>query len=293
MPPPSLETVKGAIGLELARTSVSYSERDAVLYALGIGAPTDPLDPDELKFVYELSGNFQVLPTYAVIFAKDLISLLLGGNIADIKYNPMMLVHGEQKLTLHNPLPRRATVRSIATIADIHDKGSGLLLIVDVNSCDQDGTPLALAQTSVFIRGSGGFGGERGTSRKVAMPDRPADVSHIEQTLQQQALLYRLAGDANPLHADSQMAAIGGYERPILHGLCTYGFAARAVLKHFCANDARRMAGIDARFSYHVFPGETLITEMWRLNASEVRFRTKVEERDAVVLSHGCARIRD
>ena len=293
MPPPSLQTVNRAIGAELGRASFSYSERDAILYALGVGAPADPLDPTQLRSVYELSGDFQVLPTFAVIFARDLVDDFLSGDIAGIKYNPMMMVHGEHQLDLLQPLPRAATVHSTFTIADIHDKGSGLLLVVDVNSCDQDGTPLALAQTSVFIRGCGGFGGERGEGRRMGMPERAPDHVYEERTMTRQALLYRLAGDANPLHADPQMAAVGGFDKPILHGLCTYGFAARAILKAFCANDARRLRGIDARFSHHVFPGETLITEMWRVDTSEVRYRTKVQERDVVVLSHGCARLRD
>ena len=292
MTPPSLETVNQAIGVEFARSIYSYSERDAVLYALGIGAPSDPIHPAELKFVYERSDDFQVLPTFAVIFAKDLIRQFLCGDIAGIRYNPMMMVHGEQELDVLKPLPPSATVTSQFKIADIMDKGSGLLMIFEVATCDDLGDLLAKARTSVFIRGLGGFGGHRGASRKVDIPDRAPDRVHEGTTLPQQALLYRLAGDANPLHADPSMAAIGGYDRPILHGLCTYGFAARALIKQFCDNDARRLSGLDARFVYHVFPGETLVTEMWRRNASEICFQTKVKERAAVVLSHGRARIK-
>lgn len=292
MTPPSMETVNQAIGLEIARTSYSYSERDAVLYALGIGAPFDPRDPAELKFVYELSDDFQVLPTFAVIFAKDLINEFLSGDIAGIRYNPMMMVHGEQELEVFEPLPPAATVTSRFKIADIMDKGSGLLMVFEVTSCDNRGDLIARARTSVFIRGIGGFGGHRGASRKVDLPSRAPDRIHQETTLPQQALFYRLSGDRNPLHVDPSMAVIGGYDRPILHGLCTYGFAARALIKQFCENDARRFCGLDARFSYHVFPGETLVTEMWRRNASEIGFQTKVKERDAVVLSHGRARIK-
>ncbi len=293
MPPPSLATVGRVIGLELARTSYTYDEREAVLYALGIGAPAHWLDPDELKFVYELSNDFQVLPTFAVIFAKELISLLLAGNIGGIRYDPMMLVHGEQQLEVAKPLPRAATVESTFTVADILDKGSGLLLVVDVASRDEDGEHLATSRTSVFIRGIGGFGGERGKSGALDIPDRQPDFVHEERTLSRQALLYRLAGDTNPLHADPRMAAIGNYDKPILHGLCTYGFAARAILKCFCDNNADRLRGLDARFAYHVFPGETLVTEMWRIGSNEVRFQTKAKERDVVVLNRAVARLRD
>ena len=293
MTTPSLETVKQAIGQEIAQTSYNYSQRDVILYALGVGAPADPHDPDELKFVNERSHDFQVLPTFAVIFAMDLFERVLSGDIAGIRYNPMMMVHGEHELDVIKALPPSATVTSQCKIADIWDKGSGLLMIVEVKSCDDRGDLLARARTSMFIRGIGGFGGARGASRKTDIPDRAPDRLHEEATLPQQALLYRLSGDANPLHADPSLAAKGGYERPILHGLCTYGFAARALIKQCCDNDARRLRGLDARFAYHVYPGETLITEMWRLNAREIQFQTSVKERSAVVLSHGRARIRE
>ncbi|MCY3779635.1 MAG: MaoC/PaaZ C-terminal domain-containing protein [Chloroflexi bacterium] len=292
MPPLSLTTVRQAIGKEIWRTSYTYNERDAVLYALGIGAPSDPLDADELKFVYECSNDFQVLPTFAVIFAQELFEEFLSGELAGIRYDPMMMVHGEQHLDVFKPLPRAATVESAFTIADIYDKGSGLLLIVEVTSTDEGGLILAKARNSAFIRGLGGFGGDRGSSTKADVPVKAPDRVHEERTMTQQALLYRLAGDPNPLHADPSMAAVGGYEKPILHGLCSYGFAARAIIKHFCENDSHRLCGLDVRFSHHVFPGETLLTEMWRHSPSEVRFRTQVKERSAVVLSHGCARIK-
>ena len=293
MPPPSLATVNQAIGLELAQTSYTYDERDVALYALGIGAPAHWLDSDELKFVYELSNDFQVLPSFSVIFANELISLLLTGDFAGIKYHPMMLVHGEQKLEVAKPLPRAATIESSISVADILDKGSGLLMVLNVTSCDEVGELLATSRTSVFIRGIGGFGGARGTAHRISLPDRPPDIVHEEPTLLRQALLYRLAGDANPLHADPRLAARGNYDKPILHGLCTYGFAARAILKCYCNNNADRLRGLDARFAYHVFPGETLVTEMWRITSNEVRFQTKAKERDVVVLSQAVARLRD
>ncbi len=292
MKPPSLETVERAIGAELLRARYVYSEREAILYALGVGAPANWLAPDELKFAHELRADFQVLPTFAVIFAKQLHDLALSGDLAGIQYNPMMLVHGEQQLKLAKQLPRKAVVDSTVTVADIHDKGSGLLMILEVTSCDEAGDLLAQARTSMFIRGIGGFGGERGQSSAPSLPERPPDAVIEEATLTRQALIYRLAGDANPLHVDPQMAAIGKYDKPILHGLCTFGFSARAVLKRFCDNDAARLTAISARFSHHVFPGETLITELWLEGANEVRFQTKAKERDVVVLSHASARLR-
>lgn len=289
-PPP--DTVKRAIGQILRQSSYTYDERDAVLYALGVGAPADWLDPDELKFVHEVQPDFQVLPTFAVTYAKELHHLVLSGDMAGIKYNPMMLVHGEQGLRILASPPRAATVNSTITVADIFDKGSGLLMVLDVNSCDANGQLLAQARSSLFIRGLGGFGGERGQSSGTSPPDRCPDAEIEEATLTRQALIYRLSGDANPLHVDPRMAAIGNFDRPILHGLCTLGFGARAVLKRFCDNDAERLAGISARFAHHVFPGETLITDMWDMGAGEVRFQTKAKERDAVVLSNASAQLR-
>jgi len=292
MKPPSLETVERAIGAELLRARYAYSEREAILYALGVGAPANWLAPDELKFAHELRADFQVLPTFAVTFAKQLHDLVLSGDLAGIQYNPMMLVHGEQQLMLAKKLQRKAVVDSTVTVADIQDKGSGLLMILEVTSCDEAGDLLAQARASMFIRGIGGIGGERGQSSAPSLPDRPPDAVIEEATLTRQALIYRLAGDANPLHVDPRMAAIGKYDKPILHGLCTFGFSARAVLKRFCDNDAARLAAISARFSQHVFPGDTLITEMWRMGAGEVSFQTKAKERDVVVLSQARAQLR-
>lgn len=292
MTPPSRETVERAIGAELLRARYAYSEREAILYALGVGAPANWLAPDELKFAHELQPDFQVLPTFAVIFAKDLYELALSGNIAGIHFNPMMLVHGEQQLRLAKPLPRSAVVESTVRVAEAHDKGSGLLLTLEVESCDESGGLLAQARTSMFIRGLGGFGGDRGPTRKSILTDSPPDAVIEEKTLERQALIYRLAGDPNPLHVDPRMAAIGGFDKPILHGLCTLGFSARAILKQYCGNDAHRLGAIRARFSQHVFPGETLVTEMWREGGGDIRFQTKAKERDVVVLSHASAQLR-
>ncbi len=288
---PSLEQITAAIDRELPSLHFRYSQRDALLYALGVGAPADPLDSSELRFVYELHADFQVLPSFAVLFSKGLISQLMTGCIAGIHYEPMLLLHGEQELDLHRPLPASASVISRLRIAEIHDKVSGALIKFAVESATEAGEKLASARTSVFIRGIGGFGGQRGESVQLPPPPRPPDIVHAEATVPAQALLYRLTGDANPLHADPKMAARGGYHAPILHGLCTYGFAARAIIKHCCGNDAARLRSIRARFSQPVFPGETLLTEIWSLPEGEIRFQTRSKERARVVLSHAAARL--
>ena len=290
---PTLEQVNRAIGAEFLPMRYGYGPREAALYALGIGAPADFMDANELRSVYELSPDFQVIPTMAALFSRELIKQMMTGDLAGITYEPMMLVHGEQQLRLHGALPRSASVVSQARIVDIQDKGSGALIIIEVESATENGQPLAQATTSVFIRGIGGYGGHRGESVKLPTPDRPPDITREDATLPTQALLYRLSGDANPLHADPKMAALGGYPRPILHGLCTFGFAARAIIKRLCGNEAARLLEISARFASHVFPGETLVTEIWTQDDGEIRFQTRVKERDAIALSHARARLAE
>ncbi len=293
MPIPTLEIVNKAIGTELPPITYSYTERDVALYALGIGAPSDWLDQNELQYVYELSNEgFKVIPSFGVIYSGRQIQSILSGNIAGIEYNPMMLVHGEQYLEIKKPLPTSGTVISTPKIANIFDKGSGLLMVTDVTSRDENGDVLTIAKSSMFIRGIGGFGGERGSSEKIEIPDHAPDVVHEESTLKIQALIYRLSGDVNPLHADPKMAAIGNFDRPILHGLSSYGFATRAVMKHFCDNDADRLSSIGVRFSKHVFPGDTLVTEMWKVSDTEVVFQMKSKERDVIVLSNAKATVK-
>lgn len=291
--PPSLDVVNRSIGAELGRLRYSYTERDVALYALGVGAPADPLSQDELRFVYELSGvGFEALPTFAAVFAYEFNRIVPEGKIAGIRFNPMMAVHGEQFLRVLQPLPTAATVTSTLRIADVFDKGSGLLLVVEIDSFLDDGPMLAQARQALFLRGLGGYGGPRGPVAKIYNMERPPDIIREERTSPAQALLYRLAGDNNPLHADPQMAAIGNFEKPILHGLCTMGFAARAVLKRCADNEPKRFDSISVRFSSHVYPGETLVTEIWQVKADTVLFRTKVKERDVVVLSQGELRLR-
>jgi len=287
------ETVEQVVGYAFEPLTFTYTEREVSLYALGIGASADPLDQEELPFVYELSSKgFKALPTFAVLFPGKLIAVLVSGRIGPIEFNPMMLVHGEQFLEIKKPIPTAARITSYPTISQVYDKGSGLLVITDTICRDEKDEEIAFNQSSIFIRGLGGFGGERGPSSDVNVPpDRPPDLVHSERTLPQQALLYRMSGDINPLHADPSMAVMGGFDKPILHGLCTFGFAGRAVLKHFCDNDPSRFRSIKVRFSKHVFPGETLVTEMWKVSDTTIVFRCKVAERDTVVLSHAAVEL--
>jgi 3-hydroxyacyl-CoA dehydrogenase/3a,7a,12a-trihydroxy-5b-cholest-24-enoyl-CoA hydratase len=286
---PSLAQVQAIIGLLLPPTTFTYTERDVCLYALGVGAPADWLDQQELRFVYELSTQgFAVLPSFATLFPGKLIDVLLTGRIGEVEFNPMMVVHGEQVLRFSGVLPTNGAIHCQPVISAVYDKGSGMVLVVDTTCRNEAGEELVFNQSAMFIRGLGGFGGERGPSgTSVTTPERTPDFSQTYQTQPTQALLYRLSGDINPLHADPQMAAFGGFDRPILHGLCTFGFATRAALKHICGNDPARLKSIRARFAKHVFPGETLLTELWQLADGQVAFTCKVVERDEVVLSQG------
>lgn len=281
-------------GYEFPPVSCTYTERDVALYALGVGAPADPLDQRELQFVYELSSEgFKALPTFAVLFPIKMIDSLLEGSIRGVTFNPMMIVHGEQYVEIAAPLPVRGTVTCRPRISAVYDKGSGALVVIDAPCFDEMQRQIAFNRSSMFIRGLGGWGGARGAAEETPQPtERAPDAVMRERTLPAQALLYRLSGDINPLHADPLMAALGGFDRPILHGLCSFGYAGRAVLKHFCGNDPARFRSMRARFTKPVFPGETLITEMWKEN-SAVLFRTTVEERGAVALANGVVELAE
>lgn len=275
------------IGYEFEPLTYTYTERDVSLYALGVGAPADARVQKELQFVYELSGEgFKVLPTFAVLFPSRMIDAMVTGTLNGLTYNPMMLLHGEQYLEVKKALPTHGTVICRPRVSNVYDKGSGALVITDVPCYDEAGDEIAFGQYSMFIRGIGGWGGERGAAGAAnEPPDRQPDAVISEKTSDRQALIYRLSGDTNPLHADPMMAAFGGFDQPILHGLCSFGYAGRAVLKAFADNDPARFKSIKVRFVKHVFPGETLVTSMWRED-SRVIFQTKVAERDTLALSN-------
>src|SRR6266446_4258600 len=237
-----------AVGKKLETTSFTYGEKEVMLYALGVGA-----GPDELDFVYE--SNLKVLPTFAVIPAFPAL-FAMGGAMA---VNPMMVLHGEQRIELFGPIPTRGNLRTTPTIAGIYDKGKAALIVIEAETVDEKGRLLFKNTFGTFARGEGGFGGERGPSGpRNTPPDRKPDAVVEMKTLPQQALLYRLSGDMNPLHADPQFAQMAGYDRPILHGLCTFGHVGRAVLAEYCGNDPARMAGMSVRFSGVVYPGDTI-----------------------------------
>jgi acyl dehydratase len=271
------------------RAEIAYGDRDVMLYALSLGLGRDPLDAAELKFVYE--EQLQVVPTFATILSFSARLLKPDDDLDFAK-----LLHGEQRLELHRPLPPRGTAIVEARITEIIDKGAGRGLLITQQitvSLKESGEALATVEGVGFYRGDGGRVGTTGTAAAPhPIPARAPDAVVPTETEPNQALLYRLNGDRNPLHADPAFAKRAAFDRPILHGLCTYGIACCAVIKTYCPQDASRIRSFDARFSAPVFPGETLATEMWRDGAT-VSFRCRSKDRDIVVLNNGRSTLSD
>ncbi|HEX2576869.1 MAG TPA: MaoC/PaaZ C-terminal domain-containing protein [Aquihabitans sp.] len=262
-----------AVGSKGQPTRHAWGSKDAILYALGVGAgAVDPLD--ELQFTTENTQDVtqQVLPTMAVVLGVGGSGAF--GSVGS--FNPAMLVHGEQAITLHGTIPVEGEVETTGEITGIYDKGKGAVIEVTSSSVDTGtGEPLFTNVMSAFIRGEGGFGGDRGPSGpKNVAPERDPDHTVTYPTRPDQALLYRLSGDRNPLHSDPAFAAFGGFDRPILHGLCSYGFTGRALLHALCGSDPSRFTGMEARFSSPVLPGEPLTVSAWETGDGEALFRT-------------------
>lgn len=253
--------IEKALGATLEGPVYSWTEDDVILYHLGIGAGSDPVDPDELRYVYE--GDLQVLPTYATIppFEVMMSFALVDG----LDINLAQVLHGEQETILHDRIPTSGTVTNEGTVTNIFDRGKGALVVMEIVSrLESTGESLFTNRSSIYIKGEGGFGGDSGPSTSVEIPDREPDHVVQSATLPQQALLYRISsGDKNPLHADPGFAAFAGYERPILHGLCTYGIVAKAVADSVFEGQAGDIASYRSRFSGHVFPGETIVSRIW------------------------------
>ncbi len=280
----------------LADVEQSYDWKDSALYALGVGYGHDPMDERQLRFVYE--EDMVAAPTMPVVLATH--GFWVKEQNTGIDW--VKVLHGEQSLVIHRPIPVAATVVGSMRVKGIVDKGrdKGAILVQERTLRDKaTGELLATLEHLTFCRGDGGFseqpdngprGGDPAPAAKPATPDTAPDLVCDLPTMPQAALIYRLCADLNPLHADPKVARAAGFQRPILHGLASFGVAAHAIVRSCCDYDPTRLKSIGLRFSGPVFPGETLRTEIWR-QGSRVQFRARALERDVVVLSHGLAEI--
>ena len=264
-----------AVGVKGQPSQRSWTSKDALLYAVGIGAGTD-----ELQYTTENTKDIdqKVFPTFAVIVGGGGIPMREVGS-----FNPALMVHGEQGIELLSEIPAEGETESVGECTAIYDKGSAAVLEFTSESKNvATGEVLLRTRTSLFCRGEGGWGGDRGPSEKIQFPDRTPDQQVSYTTREDQALTYRLSGDRNPLHSDPSFSAMGGFEKPILHGLCTYGFTGRGLLNAICDGDAGRFKSMNARFSKPVIPGDTLTVSMW-VDGSEALFRTTNQDGDVVI----------
>lgn len=274
--------VEAALGATLPPTEFEWDQDRVILYHLGIGAGDPPTDPNELDYCYE--ANLKVLPSFATI--PPFASMINVGGVEGMDFNLAMLLHGEQDLAVSGPIPTAAKVVNEGRIAGIYDKGKAALVVVEVVTREADrGEELFTNRASLFIRGEGGWGGDPGPTGENEAPPREPDEVYSSKTLHQQALLYRLSGDKNPLHADPAFAAMAGFDRPILHGLCSYGVVCKAVVDGVFGGDVTAVTRYRGRFAGIVYPGETIVTRVWD-EGDRIVVEATTAERGTPVLSH-------
>ncbi len=277
------------VGAELVAEGYSWTDDDVILYNLAVGAGNPPNDPLELKYAYE--ADLQAVPSFGTIPPFGMMMSM--GMIEGVDINLTQILHGSQELMVHRPIPTSGTVSQSGRVVDVFDKGKGALVVMEIVSVlDETGESLFTNRPSIFVRGEGGFDGESGPPRGNEAPDREPDQRIESPTLPQQALLYRMvSGDKNPLHADPGFASFVGFDRPILHGLCTYGVVAKAVVDSALNGKPERLASFKARFTGHVFPGETLITRVWD-EVDGLIVEASIKERGTTVLSNALVTVR-
>ena len=277
------------LSLKQRGVTFSYSEKDTILYALGVGLGARSECYDELKFVYE--KELLAVPTLATVVAWG-----AGVSTQQLGVNYQKVLHGEEETILHTPMPVSAKLVADSGVVEVYDKGAdkGALVVRQTNLSDATtGDLIATINRTIFARGDGGCGGVSAAAPQPhSPPERLSDAQVEYSTSCNQALLYRLSGDKNPLHVDYGVAKSAGFDRPILHGLCTYGITCRAVMEAFLDYDPQPIARHAARFSAPVFPGETLLIDLWR-EGLEISFEAKVKERDVMVIKNGRALLRD
>ncbi|MDP1988432.1 MaoC/PaaZ C-terminal domain-containing protein [Phenylobacterium sp.] len=282
-----------------APRTFTYGDKDVMLYALGVGMGQDPMNETELPFVYE--KNLKVIPTAATVLAAGARAAANAGPAPQMpeghrpsQINFLMVVHGEQKVELHKPLPTKGTFTVEGRTVGAYDKGKdkGAVVINESVWTDENGEKVATLTSSTFARGDGGFGGPtEGAPEPHKVPERAPDMSVDFTTREDQALLYRLNGDRNPQHSDPDSAKRTGVPRPILHGRCTYGITCRAILQAVTDFDPDQIKSHQARFSAPVFPGDTITVDIWK-DGKEISFEARVKDRNATVIKNGLAVLR-
>jgi acyl dehydratase len=275
--------VEQAVSAEPRSTRIVWGHKDVQLYHLGLGAGIPAADEGELR--YTLESRLQVLPSFATV-AGGGMGVMDGLSAPGIDVDPAAVLHGAQSVVTHRPIPVQGSATQTSSVSAVYDKGKAAVIVLCSEAADEDG-PLWTSEVQLFVRGEGGFGGDRGPSSRTQAPERNPDREVRRGIREDQALLYRLSGDWNPLHADPEFARLAGFERPILHGLCSYGMALKAVIDTVLDGDVTRVKSYGTRFAGVVFPGETLRVSMWDEPAAGhvVLSVTSVERDDAPVLS--------
>ncbi|OLP02720.1 3-alpha,7-alpha,12-alpha-trihydroxy-5-beta-cholest-24-enoyl-CoA hydratase [Mycolicibacterium porcinum] len=272
-----------ALGAELEPIEFSWTSSDIQLYHLGLGAGADPMDPRELRYLVD--DTPQVLPTFGNVAASFHMTEPPKVQFPGIDIELSKVLHASEAVSVPGPIPTSGTAKSVQRFTEIWDKGKAAVIVSESTVTDESGTVLWTTKRSIFARGEGGFGGERGPATSNELPDRAPDVEISLPTLPQQALLYRLCGDRNPLHSDPAFAAAAGFERPILHGLCTYGIGCKAIVDNLLDGDVSQVASYGARFAGVVIPGETLQANIWKEDGKFIGVLTAPSRDNAVVLS--------
>ena len=265
-----------AVASEPQTATIAWDQKDVQLYHLGLGAGIPAADPQELR--YTLESKLHVLPSFATVAGGG---MAFAGGLAGsgIEIDLAAVLHGSQRIDTHRTIPVQGEATSSSKVAAVYDKGKAAVVVLRTEVADADG-PLWTGESQLFIRGAGGFGGERGPSERMELPDRTPDRTVECPIREDQALLYRLSGDSNPLHADPEFAKLAGFDKPILHGLCSYGMALKAVVDSELDGDVARVRSYATRFAGVVYPGETLRVRMWKLDAGRIQVTATAAERD-------------
>ncbi|MFI9149302.1 MaoC/PaaZ C-terminal domain-containing protein [Streptomyces sp. NPDC053367] len=266
-----------ALAAEPRSVEIAWTPKDVLLYHLGIGAGLPATDPDELR--YTLESRLHVLPSFATVAGSGAPGVIGSLSMPGVEVDLARVLHGGQSLIVHRPVPATGRATATSRVAAVYDKGKAAILVLRTDVADADG-PLWTDEARIYVRGEGGWGGDRGPDTRLEPPAGQPDRTLMRAVREDQALLYRLSGDWNPLHADPDFAKTAGFERPVLHGLCTYGMTLKAVVDTLLGGDVTRVRSYATRFAGAVFPGETLRIRLWRTEPGTVRAAVSAVERD-------------